>query len=514
MRIIEPSKSFKKQLPRNAITAILSFVTYALSAVWLTPYLFEHLGAAAYALIPLAGLFTQYASIIASQLSASINRFLTVEIQKPGGEPGAIFNTSFVLYCLLVLLQMPLFGAGLFFIDHIFSIPESLKTDAMLLLMCSCLSYLISMVGAVFNISQFSTNRLDISNVLNLIRVIGRLVLIIALFTGLGPKLRYIGYIDLLLAMFVFVASVYYWKKLTPDLKFSYRLIKWGLMRPVFKMSFWSMFNNLGSLLYLRTDIWIINKFISPVLAGQYAAILVVANFVRQLSGLFSNQLPPTITAYWANNDLINLKRLVTYSVKILSWGLAIPVTLICLYSSSILSSWLGDDFKSLGLLLIVLIVHLPINTSVFPLFGFHIASNSIRTPALVTFVMGVANLVVSYQLGVTYGMGALGVALTTSVLLTVKNSLFTPLYAAHILGIPHYSFLFPIWGGVLSMALVWMVTLVFKYFLTDAHSMSWILIQAVCASLVVALAFWFIALRKIERSGILTMVIGILGKK
>lgn len=504
---------FKKQLPRNAIAAVLSFFTYTLSAVWLTPYLVGHLGPAAYGLVPLAGLFTQYASIITSQLSASINRFLAVEIQKPDGDPGAIFNTSFALYCMLVLIQLPLFGAGLYYIDRIFSIPDELKADALLLLLCGCVSYLIAMVGAVFNVSHFSRNRLDIGSFMNMFRVIGRLVLIMALFTGFGPKLRYIGYVDLFLTVLVFFASIYYWRKLTPELTFSFRLIDWSLMRPVFKMSFWSMFNNLGSLLYLRTDIWVINKFISPVAAGQYAAILVVANFVRQLAALFSNQLPPTITSYWANNDELNLRRLVTFSCKVLSWGLAFPVALICVFAEPILTLWLGDEFSGLGLLLVVLAIHLPINTSVLPIFGFHVASNTIKTPAVVTFVMGLTNLVVSYLLGVPMGLGALGVALATAIVLTAKNGLFAPLYAAHVLRIPGRSFLLPVWGGVLSMAAVWLVCQLFGALLPGEVTLLSMLAQACAAGFAAAGCFWFIGLRRGERGSLRTVAKGIFGR-
>lgn len=57
----ETTKQFKKQLPRNALIAALSFVTYSLPAVWLTPYLVRHLGVAAYGPLPLSSVFTQYA---------------------------------------------------------------------------------------------------------------------------------------------------------------------------------------------------------------------------------------------------------------------------------------------------------------------------------------------------------------------------------------------------------------------------------------------------------------------
>ncbi len=105
----ETTQLFKSQLPKNALMSVLSFVTYSVSAIWLTPYLVKHLGAAAYGLVPLAGLFTQYATIVIANLSASVTRFLTVELQKPKGNPNVVFNSALFLFLLLFVIQLPVF---------------------------------------------------------------------------------------------------------------------------------------------------------------------------------------------------------------------------------------------------------------------------------------------------------------------------------------------------------------------------------------------------------------------
>lgn len=441
--------------------AFFSFLTYSVSAAALTPYLLKHIGAAAYGLIPLAGLFTQYAAMITEEISKSVNRFLTIEIQKDGGRPNRVFNSSFALYTLLILFQIPVFIVGLSYADQLFSIPAELMTDALLLLGFSAGSFLLSLLGAVFNVSIFSKNRLDIGNALVIGQLILRLTLIVTCFSVWGPKLRYIGYVDFGLQFIMFLTSIYYCRQLTPELTIDFKQVDWKILGPVFKMSSWTLVNRLGSILFLRSDIWIINRFISPVAAGQYAAILVIANFIRQLASQVSGQLAPTIMTFWAKEDLHNLRRLLSFSVKVLSLGLAIPVGLICFNGGEVLGLWLDSSYVNLALLLFVMMVHMPINTGILPLFTLNTASNSVKLPAMITLAMGIVNVVLSYVLGVTYGYGAMGVAIATAIVLTLKNAFFIPIYGASVLNLPRMSFLGATFGSVVMLGVVYLLNLV-----------------------------------------------------
>ncbi|MFT5701679.1 MAG: O-antigen/teichoic acid export membrane protein [Desulforhopalus sp.] len=506
----ETTKQFKKQLPKNAVMSILSFVTYSLSALWLTPYLFRHLGAAAYGLVPLAGLFTQYVAIITTQLSGAINRFLSLEINKPGGQPNVVFNSALALYLILIVVQLPLFTVGLFYVDRIFSIPQELMVDALLLLGCSAGGFLLSMLGGVFGVAQFAGNRIDISSSINLGRLIARLVLIIGCFSFLGPQLRYIGFIDLGLQAAMVLVSVGVSRRLFPELSVNLRLIDWRLLGPVFHMSFWTLFNNLGSLLYLRTDIWIINRFISPVAAGQYAAVLVVSNFIRQLAGQGNSQLAPVIMQYWARNELEALQRLLRFSMKLFALGLAIPISLLCIHGNWVLKLWLGDTFEGFAPLLTVMVVHLIFNVAVLPLFSLQTASNSVRWPAVITFIMGTLNVVISYLLGVQFGMGMMGVALSSAVVLTLKNAVFTPLYGAAVLGCSKMEFVRPLLAGVLLTGLLYVLFYVPQWLGWSAPvPADWM--RVLCQSTVLVLfsiaVSWFLLLLPDERSAARNMV-------
>lgn len=506
---IESSSQFKKQIPKNAVLAVVSSATYILSAIWLTPYLIKHLGSAAYGLVPLAALFTQYASLITTEISSSVGRFLTIEIQRPKGNPNRTFNSAFALYLVLILIQLPLFAAGIFYSDRLFNIPEGLRMDALLLLAFSAGTFLVSLLGAVFGVSLFASNRLDIGNAMLITRLIARLVLIVAFFSIKGPGLRYIGYVDFVLQVASFCVGIYFWKKLTPHLHLSYREVDRRELKPIFKMSFWSLINRFGSLLYGRSDLWIINRFISPVLAGKYAAILVISHLIPQLAAQVTGQLMPTIMNCWAKGEENNLRRLLLFTIKVLVFGLTVLAGLLCVHGKTVLRVWLGDDFIPLFLLLVIFVIHQPINGSTQPLLGLNKASNSVRLPALISMVLGMLNLAASYYFGVVLGKGVIGVALVTAVVVTLKNSIFTPLYASYILKLSRRVFILPLIGSLSMYGLVYVLTLIplARWLGLKEEGIPILLIEGIFVSLICGILCWRFIITAAEKNTVVGML-------
>jgi membrane protein EpsK len=504
------TQQFKTRLPRNAATAILSFVVLTLSAIWLTPYLLKHLGMAAYGLIALAALLTQYVAMITTELSGAVRRFLIIEMRKPGGNPNIIFNSALLLYLLLAVVQVPLFIIAILNINILFSIPVELLHDAQILFSCSVACFLISLLFSVFGVSIYAENRLDISSMMGLSRGVTRLILIIALFSFFGPKLRYIGYIELFLAVFFGFCNLYYWRKLTPELTINFRHIDVKILLPIFKMSSWTLVNSLGALLYLRTDIWIINKFISSIAAGQYAAILVISTFIRQLGWLVSQQFGPTVITHCAKEEWDALRKLLQMSIKITAIIIAVPIGVICTTAPELLKVWLGKDFISLAPIVWLTIAHLFINAGVSPLFNLQTAANKVKLPGIVTFFMGIANVVCVYLLGVTFGMGVVGVALGGAIVLTLKNAIFTPLYGARILKLPETAFMKPLVSSFLVIAFVLFISQmpVAKWFGMSSGYAS-LATTAVYVSIVAVIFIWSVLISKQERKLFLDMLPG-----
>ena len=77
----------------------------------------------------------------------------------------------------------------IFQLNEIIDIPSGILIDATYLFILTFAGYLISLVSGILNTSMFMNNRLDLSRKVDIIRVITRLVIIVALFNLRTPSL-------------------------------------------------------------------------------------------------------------------------------------------------------------------------------------------------------------------------------------------------------------------------------------------------------------------------------------
>jgi membrane protein EpsK len=115
---------------------------------------------------------------------------------------------------------------------------------------------------------------------------------------------------------------------------------------------------------------------------------------------------------------------------------------LACALGEPLLRLWLGPAFGEWSPLLFLMAAHLCINMAINPLLGLQLTANRMKTPGVVTLVMGLGNLGLALLLAGPMQWGLYGIAAAGAIMLTLKNVCFTPLHAAHILGKPRFTFL------------------------------------------------------------------------
>ena len=446
----DTTKRFKRQLPRNSFFQVLSFILQVGIGIWLVPYLVKHLGRAAYGLIPIAGIMTQYVSLISHSISNAVNRFLTIALQQDDTEEAnRIFNTAFFSFLALGMLQIPIFVLIIYYANTIFAIPEELYQDAIILLTCSAASFVLNLVCSVFAVPIYANNRLDIVRGIDIGRQFLRLTGIVSFFVISGPALRYIGYVDAGTAIVICIAYAVTGRRLAPALKVTIKDYDWHKVGQLMSMGGWLLVSHVGFLLFMRVDIWLCNRFVSAEAAGDYAAVSQWAALIRHGGTTVSAIIAPMVIIYYAKSEIAQLTHLSKVAVRILSLVLAVPIATICVLSPSLLSLWLGEPFRRLAPLMVIMLCHLGVNVGVMPLFSTQMAMNRVKWPGLVTLVMGVINLVFAIILTRYCGFGIYGVAIAGAIVLTAKNALFTPVYAAVILRHPWHTFLKSYLSGV-----------------------------------------------------------------
>jgi membrane protein EpsK len=442
--------NLKKQLFPNLLSNGIVLGLNILISIWFTPYLIRGLGIEVYGLLPLAFSLTAYFNIINLSLNNAAGRFLAIDLKKNDDvSANRTFNTIFFGNLGAIVICLPMIAAALFFAQRLFHIPRGQEFFAKYLFLAVFIGYLLNFFRSSFSVSSWARNRFDLHNIFSALYYILRAAFVVLLFRIFRPSLFHLG-TGFLLATFVWLAGdILLWKKLTPQLRINAGLFDRSRFNQLFTMGGWLLINQLGVVLFLKVDLIIANAFLGAKIAGEYGSVLLFASLIQQLAYNMSMILTPSFVSKYAGGDHESLRRISQLAVKCMGLILALPVGLVCGFSRPLLRIWLGKNFLHLQPLLVILTFHLAVNMAVRPLFGLNIAFNKVRVPGLVTLATGIFNLLLAIGL-VRAGWGGLGIAASAALSLTLRNLVFTSLYAAHIQKLPLFTYFKKLLGLVI----------------------------------------------------------------
>jgi len=407
------------------------------------PFLIRHLGPAAYGLIPLTSTITSYMALITVGLNIAVGRSLTIALEKQDHEQAnRIFNTSlWGTLALCAALLVPA-GLGLVFLDSIIHLPPGYEAQARWLFGWVVAAFLLNELKLPFVVSCYCRNRFDLYNLVATGEVLTRVGLVVLLFYAVAPGVQYVGAAILGGTTVAAVGAVWLWRRLTPTLRVRIRDFDWDVLKSLTSTGGWVIVNQLGAILYVGIDLLVANRLFGAELAGKYAAVLALPLLIRTLGATVGAVFSPTATYYFARQDIDGLVLYMGRAVKCLGLMLALPIGLMCAFSEPLLRLWLGPTFGELSPLLFLMASHLCVNMAINPLLGLQITTDRMKVPGLVTLVMGLGNLGLALLLAGPMGWGLYGIAAAGAIMLTLRSVCFTPLYTAHVLGKPRFTFL------------------------------------------------------------------------
>ncbi|MHB9024890.1 MAG: lipopolysaccharide biosynthesis protein [Armatimonadota bacterium] len=454
----EPST--RRRLLVNLSANIANFAVGLLAGFFLTPFLIHRLDIAVYGMIALATTMTTYLSLFSTALNSAVGRYLMIALtRRDDVEANTVFNTS--LFGSLLLSGI-LVGPGLWFawhIDQFVHMPPGYPVaQVRFLFSCTLLVFLLTTVGAAFEVSSFCRNRFDLRNIVAVAGTVTRIAVLVTLFILVEPALSSVGLGLLAGAGVALIGILILWRALTPSLAIRLSSFSWPMLTRLLKTGVWVSFDNAGSLLFVGIDLLVVNALLGARAGGQYAVVIQWSALLRAFAGVVAGVFVPTMFAYYAREDFGGLIRYAKQSVKFFGLIMALPIALIGGLSRPLLRVWLGTDFIELAPLLSLVTLHLSINLMFTPLTSLQMAANRVRLPGIVTCIMGIANLGLALLFAGPLGWGMYGVAAAGAILLIAKNTLFTPYYGAYILRQPlgtFYSDLLPHLGLTLGTAAI-----------------------------------------------------------
>lgn len=483
----------------NLISNVGFFVLNILVNLWLTSFLIRQIGVAMYGMVPLAVTVTSYLNVITVGLNVAVGRHMTLALENgDDARVSRIFNSALLASAAASVFILIVGWLGALKIPDWINVPAGRESEVQGLFLATVATLSITTFSSTFSVVSYCKNRFDLQNIGNIIGLMIRVAVLLALFAGWYPSLWHIGISLVASAMASLLFAIVAYKRLMPLLAIRVSDFSFSILREISSTGIWIFVSQIGTLLIVSVDLVVANKILGAEAAGKYASALQLPTVVRNLAMVVSAVFGPTVIYFYAQNKIDDLVQYVNRSTRYIGLFLALPVGLICGFSRPLLSTWLGPSVAEMAGVMIVLTFHLSMNLSYLTLHHIGMATNKVKIPGLSQIFSGALNLVLAIYLGKIYGV--YGIAAAGAVVLLLRNIIFTPIYTAYILNKPLRCFLFSAIPSVLlTLAITLLGWLVTRYFYIDG----WYRLAA--AGSVVSLAYilisWFLFIDSDERA-------------
>ncbi|MCW3464661.1 oligosaccharide flippase family protein [Chitinophaga nivalis] len=492
-------KGISYEMSLNLGTNFLALLLNILLGLVVVPFYISKIGVDGYGLIALATSFSSYLSIITIAIDAAVGRNFTLAMRKEDHQSSsAIYSSSIIAASVLILGLLPLIGYFLYRIDDFISYQGYTVPEIRWVFLSIITSFILTFIRGLFLVPAFASNKIYIQRIIAILDIVVRTALIFLLLNA-SVQLGMIGWAFFAASLLSFVvALVWIWRKF-PFLKLKAAHYDKSIVQYVASMSFWLIINQIGTLLFINIDIILLNYYYGATATGEFSTVAQWHTLLRAFAGVFVAIFTPVVYKYYADNDFSNLLKFSRYTVVAMGVVLAIPIGIIVGYADIILRLWVGEQFVRFYPLMILLTGHLIFNLSVLPILSINSVYNKVKIPGITSFLCGILNLVLGVLIIRFFDLGIYSVAIASAVLLTLKNLVFSPTYAARILNQSNWFYYPSILRGCALFVWVLLVSWCCRHLQTPG-SWAGLFVSAVIIGGCSIPFAWFVTLNKEQR--------------
>lgn len=386
-----------QQTKINFYTNIIALVANVLVGIYYTPYLVKSLGLAAYGILPLALIINQYISVATQTLTHSYTRFYSVALQKgDNDEASKDISSSMVVVLLISVLIIPL---GLWIIvnvNSLFNIPYNLVKSSKYLFGFTILSFIVSLISSLLNVTLYAINRFDLMNVMKIIRTVFKLLVVIILFESISIDVAWVGLTNLLTEILVLGMSIYLFIKFKPkEVILSLSKFQKTVLYSILGMSIWVFIQVTGDTLLYRTDNLIVNHYWGTEASGALGAISEIGHYVSVIVNVLGSLFGPLILIAYAKEQHEEVKSLFIEQSTIVGCLSAVLTAAIAGCGSVLLDVWIGNEMGRYSWWLLLKMIVLPYYAAGGILAFVYRSWNKMKLPAIGTIALGVVDILI-----------------------------------------------------------------------------------------------------------------------
>lgn len=462
-------RSRKMQMALNLGTSATSFLVSSGVAFFLTPYIVDKLGTAAYGFWGLSNNIIGYTALLTVALNSMSRRFIAIKFHEGDLDSANRYlsstyfaNIAFATFIVLVL------GIVTVFLEYMIKIPANLMLDVKFLFTLMFVNSAFNLVTGIYGIGTFIANRLEISNLRDMISVIMRGILLVVLYGFFPAHLWYFGMAALICSTYSILYNYHYFRVLTPSLKIRLSHFSLHSVWEMMTAGAWNLISSLSGVINAGFQLLLANLFVSALAMGQLSIASTLPLMILSLFATLAGNFSPEYVKYYAQKNMDALKHVLLQGMRLLGVFTAIPVVIIAAYGDIFYQCWLpGENSSILYWLTIVTLVGMVFALPCENLWYIFTLTKQVKRSSLnllwnatLSFVIILAGMFIFKD----DTLKLFWIVIVRQTLGTFRCLTFLPLYGARVLNFPRYTFYKPILRMLISVIILLAISLLFRW--------------------------------------------------
>lgn len=476
----------KKQLVINLISQVAVIASQAIISFVLTPFVLDKLGEEAYGFIGLVTNFVSYTAIVTTSLNSMAGRFVAVAYH--GGqkkEATQYYTSTFICNCMFAMLSILLSIVLAAHIAGLVNVEEGLVSDLRITIIIAFLNASVSLIGVVFGLASFVTNKLYFSSIAQLIGSLLRVVVLCSLFLFLKPHMWYYSVAALVSTATVLFMNIGVAKAILPAIQIRLNAFSGRRLFEIMKEGAWVSLQGVNRMLQTGLDLLIANLFVGGYGMGLLSVARTIPLALYSFSGSIANLFYPKMAEEYARNGVSErLQGRFLLAMRFTLLIMAVPLIGLIVYGETFYSLWLSDQDGSyvryVQALSFLTVISLLGSALIEPLYYADYLLRKLKISTLITLGFSILAVVVELVLLVFSPLDKLCViAGTSSCFVFVRHAVVQPLYCSYITGIRKRVFFAPLAREIIALC---SLALVYAAISALVPVDSWLMFVAICA--------------------------------
>ena len=450
------------------VTNIVRTALTALIGLMLVPFFIDELGRGVYGILPLATSITTYVVVISDELTKAFSRSLIIALHdEDKNEANKVYTTTVLGLGKVVLMLFPVIVLISYISPSIFQIGLSSAAGVQLLFIMVLSSALLLSFSSCFNGIYMAFNRMYILYTARIAHILLQAALILVLFFVNGASLEMVGLAHIVSGIVFFVMVWITSRRLCPSLRIERPNYDRAILKEIGSLGMWIITSKLGLLMFIQASLVVVNVLLGTEEEEGFAVVANLISMTNTTCMTITTVIAPFLYRSYAENNMDNVIKIAKASMRFIGLFIAFPIAYLCIFSSQILTAWVGGEFSYLSEIIVVMfIIQLAVCT-VGILDTIPILLLKMKKIAFLTLTVGVANIIFAIIAVEVIGMGTMGVAAAWALSMFILNVLLYPLAIAKMTQSGRAVYLMPMIPGHIAFIICLVLWWASTYFFT-----------------------------------------------